>query len=72
MRRIGHLNQISHSTLLSMKVKQLKQLVLEVFGMDSMEELKQTVPAARECDFRKKWDIVKFYVIHSEYVVVED
>jgi len=72
MRRIGHLNQISHPTLLKMKVKDLRKLVLEVFGMESTKQLKKIVPAARECDFRKKWDVVKFYVIHSEYVVVED
>jgi hypothetical protein len=55
-----------------MKVKDLRQLVLEVFGMETTKQLKKIVPAANEWDFRKKWDVVKFYVIHSEYVVVED
>ena len=70
--RLGHINQVSHVDLIYMKVKQLKQLILEVFEMDSVKQLKATVPAARECDFRKQWDLVQFYVRHTEHVLVED
>jgi len=55
----------SQTRLNNMTKKELKQLVLGVFVVDSTKQLKEIVPAAKECDFRKKEDLKLFYVIHT-------